>query len=103
MTTDYRLPRGSKILITGANGYIASHVVDQLLSLGYVVRGTIRSPKPWLNQYFDEKYGVNTFETCILSSFADQSAIEHALDGIDGVVHLVQTNPNLSTEFDQRH
>lgn len=101
MTTDYRLPRGSKILTTGANGYIASHVVDQLLGLGYVVRGTIRSPKPWLNQYF-AKYGVNTFETCILSSFGDQSAIERALDGIDGVIHLVQTNPGLS-KFDEFH
>lgn len=33
---------GSRILVTGANGYIASHVVDQLLALRYVVRGTIR-------------------------------------------------------------
>ncbi|OQE17696.1 hypothetical protein PENFLA_c023G04025 [Penicillium flavigenum] len=31
---------GSLILVTGANGYIASHVVDQLLQLGYNVGGT---------------------------------------------------------------
>jgi len=35
------IPPGSKILVTGANGFIGSNVVDQLLSLGYFVRGTI--------------------------------------------------------------
>lgn len=34
---------GAKVLVTGANGYIALHVVDQLLKAGYVVRGTVRS------------------------------------------------------------
>lgn len=89
MAPNYALPKGSKILVTGANGYIASHVVDQLLALGYVVRGTIRSPKPWLNDYFDQKYGANAFETAIVSSFDDISAVEKALDGVDGVVHSV--------------
>ena len=30
------------ILVTGANGYIASHLVKQLLEAGYRVRGTVR-------------------------------------------------------------
>jgi nucleoside-diphosphate-sugar epimerase len=34
---------GAKVLVTGANGYIALHVVDQLLKAGYAVRGTVRS------------------------------------------------------------
>ncbi|KAH6620178.1 ketoreductase [Boeremia exigua] len=33
------------ILVTGANGYIASHVVKVLLDNGYNVRGTVRSDK----------------------------------------------------------
>ncbi|KAF2703770.1 NAD(P)-binding protein [Pleomassaria siparia CBS 279.74] len=33
----------STILVTGANGYIASHTVSQLLSKGYKVIGTVRS------------------------------------------------------------
>ncbi|KAI9035955.1 uncharacterized protein KD926_002567 [Aspergillus affinis] len=73
----------SRILVTGANGYIASHVVDQLLGLGYMVRGTIRGSKPWLNQYFDQKYGSGCFETVIVPSFEDMGVIESALDGID--------------------
>lgn len=33
------------VLVTGASGYIATHVVKQLLDLGYRVRGTVRSLK----------------------------------------------------------
>jgi len=91
MTTErYTLPPGSRILVTGANGYIASHVVNELLSLGYVVRGTVRSPKPWLNEYFEQRYGRNVFETAIMTSFEDRDAIGHVLDGVDGVAHLVR-------------
>ncbi|XP_071496388.1 uncharacterized protein [Diadema antillarum] len=34
---------GEKVLVTGASGYIASHIVQQLLEAGYKVRGTVRS------------------------------------------------------------
>lgn len=36
-------PPPSKVLVTGANGFIAVFVVKLLLERGYVVRGTIRS------------------------------------------------------------
>lgn len=34
------LPQGSLVLVSGANGFIASHVVKQLLENGYKVRPT---------------------------------------------------------------
>jgi nucleoside-diphosphate-sugar epimerase len=34
---------GAKVLVTGANGYIAIWVVKTLLEQGYAVRGTVRS------------------------------------------------------------
>ena len=34
---------GEQVLVTGASGYIAKHVVQQLLQSGYRVRGTVRS------------------------------------------------------------
>lgn len=88
-TDDYALPKGSRILVTGANGYIGSHVVDKLLDKGYVVRGTVRAPKPWLNEFFEKKYGPNVFETVIAEAFGDQAALEQIMEGVDGVVHLV--------------
>lgn len=35
----------SVVLVSGASGYIASHVVKQLQEAGYQVRGTVRSLK----------------------------------------------------------
>lgn len=35
---------GDLVCVTGASGFIASHVVDQLLRGGYRVRGTVRDP-----------------------------------------------------------
>jgi len=34
---------GQKVLVTGANGFLAVHIVNALLKKGYVVRGTVRS------------------------------------------------------------
>jgi len=61
---DAVLPPGSKILVTGANGYIGSHVADQLLQRGYLVRGTVRdaAKQAWLTELFDKEYGSGKFE-----------------------------------------
>ncbi|QMW45722.1 hypothetical protein G4B11_009177 [Aspergillus flavus] len=83
----HALPKGSRVLVTGANGYIASHVVDQLLSHGYLVRGTIRAPKPWLSEYFAQKYG-DVFEDVIVTCFENRDDINRVLDGVDGIIHL---------------
>jgi uncharacterized protein YbjT (DUF2867 family) len=88
--SNYALPPGSRILITGANGYIGTHVVDQLLGLGYAVRGTVRTEKPWLNEFFAKKYGPDSFETVLIRSFENQDEIESALQGVDGLIHLVR-------------
>jgi len=49
---------GSKVLVTGANGFAAIHIVDVLLKKGYSVRATIRSESKGthLKKIF-EKYG----------------------------------------------
>lgn len=37
------IPAAEKVLVTGATGFVASHIVHQLFSLGYDVVGTVRS------------------------------------------------------------
>ena len=39
------------VLVTGASGYIAGHIIQQLLQNGYNVRGTVRSLKDHKTKY----------------------------------------------------
>ncbi|CAG8898754.1 unnamed protein product [Penicillium egyptiacum] len=88
MTTPYVLPVNTLVLVTGANGFIASHTVDQLLKKGFKVRGTVRAPKPWLNAFFDEKYGEGRFETVTVKNIGDVQELENAMQGVGGVIHM---------------
>jgi hypothetical protein len=40
-TSQFAIPKGSRVVVTGANGFIASHVVKQLLENGYKVYPTV--------------------------------------------------------------
>lgn len=85
----YALKVGERILVTGANGFIGSNIVDVLLSLGYIVRGTVRSEKPWLNELFESKYGAGKFEIVNLPTLDDKDALAAALESVSGIVHVV--------------
>ncbi|KAK7224857.1 hypothetical protein V2G26_012860 [Clonostachys chloroleuca] len=82
------LPKGSLILVTGGNGFIASHIIDLLLQLGFRVRGTIRAKKPWLDELFQQKYGPNSFESVVIPSLEEEGPIDAAMQGVSGVVHV---------------
>lgn len=91
MTQTKALPPGSRILVTGANGYICSHVIDTLLRMGYVVRGTVRETKPWLDELFQREFGKERFETVIVSGLENAATLQDVMDGVSGVVHVVRT------------
>ncbi|RFU35043.1 hypothetical protein B7463_g1306, partial [Scytalidium lignicola] len=98
-STDYSIPRGSLVLVTGANGYIASHVVDILLELGYNVRGTVRSKKPWLDHYFQTKHGIGRYESVLVPVIETEGAMDAAMKDVAGVLHIasdlsLNTDPN---------
>lgn len=60
------IPKGSLILVTAANGHTGSHVVIELLKLGFRVRGTVRNvlSAQWL---LDDEF---------VSPFADSGTLE---------------------------
>lgn len=74
---------GSLVLVTGANGFIGSHVADQLLEAGYRVRGTVRdnSKTAWLKELFDKRYGSGKFESAIVEDMAKPGAFDVACKG----------------------
>ncbi|KAL4885400.1 hypothetical protein BJY04DRAFT_205231 [Aspergillus karnatakaensis] len=74
----YAIPQGSLIVVTGANGYIGSHVVNILLQLGYKVQDIC----------FESEYGEGRFEAVVIPELGDAAAWEGKLDDVAGVVHL---------------
>ncbi|TKA65606.1 hypothetical protein B0A55_09897 [Friedmanniomyces simplex] len=84
------IEKGSTVLVTGANGFIASHVVNQLLLAGYAVRGTVRSPAraQWMHDLFDPQYGADRFETVVVPDMVADGAFDAAVKGVSGIVHL---------------
>ncbi len=77
------IPQGSIILVTGVNGFIGSHVADQLIQAGYIVRGTTRNiaKTAWLKDMFDTKYGRGKFDAVVVEDMAEPRAFEEACKG----------------------
>ncbi|KAI0764843.1 NAD(P)-binding protein [Fomes fomentarius] len=76
-----------KILLTGANGFIAVWVIQDLLEHGFGVRGTVRSESRagHLRELF-KPYG-DRFEVVIVDDITKEGAFDTALSGVDAVVH----------------
>lgn len=77
------IPKGSIVLITGVNGYIGSHVADQLMEAGYRVRGTTRhvSKVQGLKALWEKKFGKGRFELAIVEDMAKEGAFDDAVKG----------------------
>ena len=84
--SDKALPKGSRILVTGINGYIASHVGDQLMSQGYTVRGTARdqSKADSIGKTLKERNPSASFEPYVLSDVTAPGAFDAAVAGMLG-------------------
>lgn len=82
-TFDTVIPKGSWVLVTGVNGYVASHTADQLLQHGYKVRGTVRNTtkNQWIKDLFDRKYGAGCFELVQVEDMTSPGAFDHAVKG----------------------
>lgn len=77
------LPEGSLILVTGVNGFIGSHIADQILLAGYRVRGIVRDAQKnsWMTPFFDDKYGQSKFELVEVQDLNEKKALKEALQG----------------------
>ncbi|KAH9838568.1 NAD(P)-binding protein [Rhodofomes roseus] len=76
-----------KVLVTGANGFIAMWVVKQLLDQGYVVRGTVRSESKakHLRDVFSH-YG-DKFEVVIVEDITKLGAFDEYVKDVDAIEH----------------
>lgn len=69
-------------MVSGANGLIGSHVVDQLLAAGYKVRGVVRSIEQhkWMYDIF-ATYGSANFELVEVKDMTKHGAYDGAVKG----------------------
>ncbi|KAG6917262.1 hypothetical protein DXG01_003209 [Tephrocybe rancida] len=78
---------GDKVLVSGANGFIAIWVVRKFLEKGYAVRGTVRSSDKgkYLENYF-KLYG-DKFEIVVVEDITKEGAFDEAIKGVDAIAH----------------
>ncbi|KAK3058389.1 hypothetical protein LTS18_011402, partial [Coniosporium uncinatum] len=83
------LPKGSLVLVTGATGFIAGHIILEALQLGYKVRGTVRSKeKANQNEAIFSKLGFgDNYSTVIVEDMAANGAFDEAVKGCDAIIH----------------
>ncbi|KAF2814089.1 NAD(P)-binding protein [Mytilinidion resinicola] len=94
MSTTPRISPGGLILVTGANGYIGSHLIDHLLKKGYQVRGTVRdaTAQAWMTSHFGDKFSLVQ-----VPDLSAPNALDEAVKGVNGIAHVasnVQFSPD---------
>ncbi|KAH8102192.1 NAD-P-binding protein [Cristinia sonorae] len=77
----------AKVLVTGANGFVAVWVVKKLLEDGFAVRGTIRSEDKgvYLKETF-ASYG-DKLELVVVKDITQDGAFDEAVKGVDAIQH----------------
>ncbi|KIJ56315.1 hypothetical protein M422DRAFT_150365, partial [Sphaerobolus stellatus SS14] len=74
----------SQILVTGASGFVASWVVKESNSRGYLVRGIVRSAAK--GEHLKELFG-GQFEYVIVEDVPKNGTFDEAVKDVDAVVH----------------
>jgi dihydroflavonol-4-reductase len=86
------------ILVTGATGYIAKHIVLQLLEQGERVRGSVRSEtraeglRATMTAALSDPAKLENLSTVTLDLTTDDGW-EAAMDGVDAVIHTASPFP----------
>lgn len=81
MTATTRSDSLQTLLVTGATGFVGSHVVEAAASFGFQMRALVRRPSA------AEKLEKAGFE-CVLGSLEDAHKLAEAVDGVTAVLHL---------------
>ena len=88
----------SRVLVTGASGYIALHVVDLLLKQGHRVRGTVRSLKDEHKIAPIKKLDTSSSSTpsmleLVEAELLNADSLKRAVQDTDYVVHIASPLP----------
>ncbi|KAL7416415.1 putative dihydrokaempferol 4-reductase [Mrakia frigida] len=85
MSTTSLPTKGSKVLLTGASGFLAIHVAEALFDQGFKIVGTVRSNEK--GDYLKELFKGKPFEYVIVEDVGKDDAFDEAVKGVEAVVH----------------
>lgn len=80
-------PSEQTILITGASGFVASHIIHEFLAAGYNVRGTVRSASVISSLGVAQGALATRLSYAIVPNVSAPGALDEALKGVSGVIH----------------
>lgn len=76
------------ILVTGASGFIATHIVEQLLAQGYTVRGTVRDASDLSKyDYLTKLPGAKARLELVSAQLLDEGAFDALAEGCEYIMH----------------
>lgn len=81
-----------KILVLGGNGFIGTHILDELLAAGHEVRVFDRSHETWRRPLPSVRY--------YLGDFVNTPLLAEALQGVAVVIHLISTTVPSTSNLD---
>lgn len=84
------------ILITGASGFVGTHITRTFLEKGYHVRATARSESSGQNLLLTHKGFEKQLTLAIVPDLVRPGAFDEAVNGVDGVSILLELIQNLT-------
>ncbi|KAF4473301.1 NADPH-dependent aldehyde reductase [Fusarium agapanthi] len=93
------IPRGSWVLVTGANCYTGSHVVIELLKQGFKVRGTVRdlSYSKWLLEHPAVKPHADERNVeLVVANTSKPGDFDEAVKDVTAIIHLANIGDHTS-------
>ncbi|RFU73193.1 nadp-binding rossmann-fold containing, partial [Trichoderma arundinaceum] len=85
------IPTGSWVLVTGASGFLGSHITSQFLKRGFRVRGTVRdvSKSSWLVEGPFRSYAEDgVLELVAVPHLGAHGAYDEAIKGVAAILHV---------------
>lgn len=90
------------VLVIGASGFIAAHVVEAFLRKGYNVRGTVRSEKTAAEVLKTHAKYSKQISVAIIAGIAAPHTFDEAVKGVDGVSRLLNIYNHLKSKCAHR-
>ncbi|KAL5555377.1 hypothetical protein UlMin_037613 [Ulmus minor] len=85
--------KGDRVCVTGAGGFVASWVINHLLSKDYIIHGTVRDPNDKKNAHLSNLDKACDNLKLFKADLLDYQSILLAIEGCTGVFHVASPVP----------